>query len=78
MRDEIAALNDVLLETKYYREDVEKKLQALEDHASVCMNDQHSHVVSELRTKFSQRENVFAVFNFRFLEKYGLVFLTDY
>ncbi|XP_046805670.1 E3 ubiquitin-protein ligase RNF123 isoform X2 [Lucilia cuprina] len=60
VRDEIAALNDVLLETKYYREDVEKKLQALEDHASVCMNDQHSHVVSELRTKFSQRENVFA------------------
>ncbi|KAM7363066.1 kip1 ubiquitination-promoting complex subunit 1 isoform 2-T2 [Cochliomyia hominivorax] len=60
VRDEIAALNDVLVETKFYREDVEKKLQALEDHASVCMNDQHSHVVSELRTKFSQRENVFA------------------
>lgn len=40
---------------------MEKKLQALEDHASVCMNDQHTHVVSELRTKFGQRENVFAV-----------------
>ncbi|XP_013113066.2 E3 ubiquitin-protein ligase RNF123 isoform X2 [Stomoxys calcitrans] len=60
VRDEIAALNDVLLETKFYREDVEKKLQVLEDHASVCMDEQHSHVVSELRTKFSQRENVFA------------------
>ncbi|XP_061398037.1 E3 ubiquitin-protein ligase RNF123 [Musca vetustissima] len=60
VRDEIAALNDVLLETKYYREDVEKKLQVLEDHASVCMDEQHTHVVSELRTKFSQRENVFA------------------
>lgn len=61
VRDEIAALNDVLLETKFYREDVEKKLQVLEDHASVCMDEQHTHVVSELRTKFSQRENVFAV-----------------
>ncbi|XP_034661955.1 E3 ubiquitin-protein ligase RNF123 [Drosophila subobscura] len=60
VRDEIAALNDVLKETKYYREDVERKLLALEQHANVCMNDGHQHVMGELRAKFSQRQNVFA------------------
>lgn len=61
MRDEIAALNEVLRETKFYREDVERKLKVLEDHASVCMNENHSSIVSDLKQKFSQRENVFAV-----------------
>ena len=67
VRDEIAALNDIMVETKHYREDVEKKLKVLEDHASVCMNDSHSHVVADLKAKFSQRENVFAV---SFYKKY--------
>ncbi|XP_020813353.1 E3 ubiquitin-protein ligase RNF123 isoform X1 [Drosophila serrata] len=60
VRDEIAALNEVLKETKYYREDIERKLVALEQHATVCMNENHQHVMGELRTKFSQRQNVFA------------------
>uniref|UniRef100_W8AXB6 RING-type E3 ubiquitin transferase n=1 Tax=Ceratitis capitata TaxID=7213 RepID=W8AXB6_CERCA len=60
VRDEIAALNEVLRETKFYREDVERKLKVLEDHASVCMNDNHSNIVADLKQKFSQRENVFA------------------
>ncbi|EDW84144.1 uncharacterized protein Dwil_GK13978 [Drosophila willistoni] len=60
VRDEIAALNDVLKETKYYREDIERKLVALEQHANVCMNESHQHVMAELRSKFSQRQNVFA------------------
>ena len=66
------------METKYYREDVEKKLQALEEHASVCMNEQHSHVMGELRTKFSQRENVFAVSNCRIfhLKSFSII-MTD-
>lgn len=61
VRDEIAALNEVLKETKYYREDIERKLVALEQHANVCMNENHQHVMGELRSKFSQRQNVFAV-----------------
>ncbi|XP_030375899.1 E3 ubiquitin-protein ligase RNF123 [Scaptodrosophila lebanonensis] len=60
VRDEIAALNEVLKETKYYREDIERKLVALEEHANVCMNENHTHVMAELRSKFSQRQNVFA------------------
>ncbi|XP_065723172.2 E3 ubiquitin-protein ligase RNF123 [Drosophila suzukii] len=60
VRDEIAALNEVLKETKFYREDIERKLGALEQHANVCMNENHQHVMSELRSKFSQRQNVFA------------------
>ncbi|EDV91344.1 E3 ubiquitin-protein ligase RNF123 isoform X2 [Drosophila grimshawi] len=60
VRDEIAMLNEVLKETKYYREDIERKLLTLEQHANVCMNDNHQHIMSELRTKFSQRQNVFA------------------
>ncbi|XP_017143160.1 E3 ubiquitin-protein ligase RNF123 [Drosophila miranda] len=60
VRDEIAALNDVLKETKYYREDIERKLLALEQHANVCMNDAHQNVMGELRSKFGQRQNVFA------------------
>ncbi|ALC46914.1 CG6752 [Drosophila busckii] len=60
VRDEIATLNEVLRETKYYREDIERKLMTLEQHASVCMNDSHQHVMSELRSKFSLRQNVFA------------------
>ncbi|XP_011189510.2 E3 ubiquitin-protein ligase RNF123 [Zeugodacus cucurbitae] len=60
VRDEIAALNEVLRETKFYREDVERKLKVLEDHASVCMNENHSSIVADLKQKFSQRENVFA------------------
>lgn len=60
VRDEIAALNEVLKETKYYREDIERKLVALEQHANVCMNENHQHVMGELRSKFSQRQNVFA------------------
>lgn len=61
VRDEIAALNEVIMETKQYREDVERKLKALEEHASVCMNENHTHIVADLKQKFSQRENVFAV-----------------
>lgn len=61
VRDEIATLNDVLKETKYYREDIERKLMVLEEHANVCMNENHQEVMSELRLKFSQRQNVFAV-----------------
>ncbi|XP_060645573.1 E3 ubiquitin-protein ligase RNF123 [Drosophila nasuta] len=60
VRDEIATLNEVLMETKYYREDIERKLIALEEHANVCMNENHQHVMTELRLKFSQRQNVFA------------------
>ncbi|TDG39653.1 hypothetical protein AWZ03_013926 [Drosophila navojoa] len=60
VRDEIATLNEVLKETKYYREDIERRLLALEQHTSVCMNENHQHVMSELRSKFSQRQNVFA------------------
>ncbi|KAH8236558.1 hypothetical protein KR026_005614 [Drosophila bipectinata] len=60
VRDEIAALNEVLKETKFYREDIERKLVALEQHANVCMNENHQHVMGELRSKFSQRQNVFA------------------
>lgn len=61
VRDEIATLNEVLKETKYYREDIERKLLALEEHANVCMNENHQEIMSELRSKFSQRQNVFAV-----------------
>ncbi|XP_017466845.1 PREDICTED: E3 ubiquitin-protein ligase RNF123 [Rhagoletis zephyria] len=60
VRDEIAALNEVLRETKFYREDVERKLKVLEEHASVCMNENHCNIVTDLKQKFSQRENVFA------------------
>lgn len=61
VRDEIATLNEVLKETKYYREDIERRLIAIEQHTNVCMNENHQHVMSELRAKFSQRQNVFAV-----------------
>uniref|UniRef100_A0A1A9W1K7 RING-type E3 ubiquitin transferase n=1 Tax=Glossina brevipalpis TaxID=37001 RepID=A0A1A9W1K7_9MUSC len=59
VRDEIAALNDALNETKYYRETVAKKLQVVEDHTGCCLTD-YSQVMSELKTKFATRENVFA------------------
>ncbi|XP_037891290.1 E3 ubiquitin-protein ligase RNF123 isoform X2 [Glossina fuscipes] len=59
VRDEIAALNDALSETKYYRETVAKKLQMIEDHNGCCVID-YSQVMSELKSKFAIRENVFA------------------
>uniref|UniRef100_A0A1A9VGU9 RING-type E3 ubiquitin transferase n=1 Tax=Glossina austeni TaxID=7395 RepID=A0A1A9VGU9_GLOAU len=59
VRDEIAALNDALSETKYYRETVAKKLQIIEDHNGCCVID-YSQVMSELKSKFATRENVFA------------------
>lgn len=82
VRDEIATLNEVLRETKYYREDIERKLMALEQHANVCMNDNHHHIMSELRSKFSQRQNVFAVsdhlrLSFNSLTYYFMVPSTD-
>ncbi|XP_037951834.1 E3 ubiquitin-protein ligase RNF123 isoform X2 [Teleopsis dalmanni] len=59
-RDEIAVLNEVLRETKGYRENIEKKLKIVEAHATVCLDETHCHQFADLTQKFGLRENVFA------------------
>lgn len=68
VRDEIAGLNEILNETKFYREDVTTRLRTLEEHTGNGFSAMHNHIASELKNKFDQREIVFVV---------GLILITS-
>ncbi|XP_055377471.1 E3 ubiquitin-protein ligase RNF123 [Condylostylus longicornis] len=60
IRDEIANLTDVLLETKRCREDIEENVQALSNVAGNGFNTVQNEILNELKGKFGQRSSVFA------------------
>jgi Kip1 ubiquitination-promoting complex protein 1 len=68
LRDNIAHLSDILIETKNNCDDVLKKLEELNSCANGkdgnSFQSTHDEILDELNEKFGQRKNIFAVSNF--------------
>ena len=61
IRDEIGSLNDVLLETKKYRNDVEQNIKNLGDLSDDKSSEIHRNILTELQDRYTKREQVFSV-----------------
>lgn len=59
MRDEIATLNDLINETRAYRNDASKKIHTIESQSS--QRAINSTVINEVKSKLTHRDEIFVV-----------------